>query len=47
MKVGLEDKTTDVDVLFLPGKASSGTGELGFASAGEKVIFFSGKNIDY
>ncbi|VDN38122.1 unnamed protein product [Gongylonema pulchrum] len=36
VKVGLEDKTTDVDVLFLPGKSSGGTGELGFASAGEK-----------
>lgn len=37
VKVGLEDRTTNVDVLFLPGKANAGTGELGFAGAGEKV----------
>lgn len=51
VKVGLEDKTTDVDVLFLPGKANAGTGELGFAGAGEKVnlkflIFFVCLNLD-
>ncbi|VDK66753.1 unnamed protein product, partial [Gongylonema pulchrum] len=44
VKVGLEDKTTDVDVLFLPGKSSGGTGELGFASAGEKYISTSIEN---
>uniref|UniRef100_A0A915Q454 Uncharacterized protein n=1 Tax=Setaria digitata TaxID=48799 RepID=A0A915Q454_9BILA len=44
VKVGLEDKTTNVDVLFLPGKASAGTGELGFAGAGEKYISTSLEN---
>uniref|UniRef100_A0A0M3K3B8 Cadherin-related hmr-1 (inferred by orthology to a C. elegans protein) n=1 Tax=Anisakis simplex TaxID=6269 RepID=A0A0M3K3B8_ANISI len=38
VKVGLEDKTTDVDVLFLPGKANGGTGELGFGSDGDKYV---------
>ncbi|VDN05959.1 unnamed protein product [Thelazia callipaeda] len=44
VKVGLEDKTTDVDVLFLPGKASAGTGELGFAGAGDKYVSTSMEN---
>ncbi|KAL3997557.1 Laminin G domain family protein [Acanthocheilonema viteae] len=44
VKVGLEDKTTNVDLLFLPGKANAGTGELGFASAGEKYISTSIEN---
>ncbi|VDM50168.1 unnamed protein product [Toxocara canis] len=38
VKVGLEDKTSDVDVLFLPGKANGGTGELGFGSNGDKYV---------
>uniref|UniRef100_A0A915AY47 Cadherin domain-containing protein n=2 Tax=Parascaris univalens TaxID=6257 RepID=A0A915AY47_PARUN len=38
VKVGLEDKTSDVDVLFLPGKGNGGTGELGFGSSGDKYV---------
>lgn len=37
VKVGLEDKTTNVDVLFLPGRGNGGSGELGFGSSGDKV----------
>lgn len=38
VKVGLEDKTTDVEVLFLPGKDSTGSKQLGYATSKSKVF---------